>query len=275
MKRTSSFAPRRSVTCWSLLLLVCVTGISAKAATELEFQLTDGHGPRSLHIIVSNGHLRLQSDAQPGFELYFSAPTQTAYLINHPRRQYAHLDPLQLERNGVAVSSLVGALQNQLSGLDEGRRNRVNDFLKGLGLGKLDTPTKHTGPLRLVMTTKRRRIAGIPCHEGEVLAGNERQSLLCLEESDALSLPLPDRQALVALIHFFMALAESASPLIAALGITLPRIALGKDNTLPIALTDYQQPLQLTLTRVSTSQKIVQPSLPNGYRAVPLPLIAH
>ena len=173
------------------------------------------------------------------------------------------------------MSSLVGALQHQLSGLDEGRRNRVNNFLKGLGLGKLDTPTKNTGPLRLVMTTKRRQVAGIPCHEGEVLAGNERQSLLCLAEPDALGLPIPDRQALVALIHLLKALAESAGPLITALGITLPRIALGKDITLPIALTDYQQRLQLTLTRVSTSQKIVQPSLPNGYRAVPLPLIAH
>ncbi len=275
MKRTPGLAPRRSVTYWSLLLLVCVTGITAKAATELEFQLTDGHGPRSLHVIVSNGHLRLQSGAQPGFELYFSAPTQRAYLINHPRRHYAHLDPTQLEKNGVAVSSLVGALQNQLSGLDEGRRTRVNDFLKGLGLGKLDTPTKHTGPLRLVMTTKRRRVAGIPCHEGEVLSGNERQSLLCVEEPDALGLPLPDRQALVALIHFFMALAESASPLITALGITLPRIALGQDSALPIALTDDQQRLQLTLTRVSTSPQIVKLSLPNGYRAVPLALITH
>ena len=253
---------------------MCAIGITAKAATELEFQLTDGHGPRSLHIVVSNGHLRLQSGAQPGFELYFSAPTQTAYLINHPRRHYAHLDPTQLARNGVAVSSLVGALQNQLSGLDEGRRNRVNNFLKGLGLGKLDTPTNNTGPLRLVMTTKRRRVAGIPCHEGEVLAGNERQSLLCLEEPNALGLPLPDRQALIALIHFLMALTESASPLMTALGITLPRVALGKDSTLPIALTDYQQHLQLTLTRVSTSQQIVKVSLPNGYRAVPLALIA-
>ena len=275
MKRTPGFAPRRSVTYWSLLLLMCAIGITAKAATELEFQLTDGHGPRSLHIVVSNGHLRLQSGAQPGFELSFSAPTQTAYLINHPRRHYAHLYPIQLARNGVAVSSLVGALQNQLSGLDEGRRNRVNNFLKGLGLGKLDTPTKHTGPLRLVMTTKRRRVAGIPCHEAEVLAGNERQSLLCLEEPNALGLPLPDRQALIALIHFFMALTESASPLMTALGITLPRIALGKDSTLPIALTDYQQRLQLTLTRVSTSQQTVKVSLPNGYRAVPLALIAH
>ena len=275
MKRTPGFAPRRSVTYWSLLLLMCAIGITAKAATELEFQLTDGHGPRSLHIVVSNGHLRLQSGAQPGFELYFSAPTQTAYLINHPRRHYAHLDPSQLARNGVAVSSLVGALQHQLSGLDEGRRNRVNNFLKGLGLGKLDTPTKNTGPLRLVMTTKRRRVAGIPCHEAEVLAGNERQSLLCLEEPNALGLPLPDRQALIALIHFLMALTESASPLMTALGITLPRVALGKDSTLPIALTDYQQHLQLTLTRVSTSQQIVKVSLPNGYRAVPLALIAH
>ena len=275
MKRSPGFAPRRSVTYWSLLLLMCAIGITAKAATELEFQLTDGHGPRSLHIVVSNGHLRLQSGAQPGFELYFSAPTQTAYLINHPRRHYAHLDPTQLARNGVAVSSLVGALQNQLSGLDEGRRNRVNNFLKGLGLGKLDTPTKNTGPLRLVMTTKRRRVAGIPCHEGEVLAGNERQSLLCLEEPNALSLPIADRQALIALIHFLMALTESASPLMTALGITLPRVALGKDSTLPIALTDYQQRLQLTLTRVSTSQQIVKVSLPNGYRAVPLALIAH
>ena len=275
MKRTPGFAPRRSVTYGSLLLLMCAIGITAKAATELEFQLTDGHGPRSLHIVVSNGHLRLQSGAQPGFELYFSTPTQTAYLINHPRRHYAHLDPTQLARNGVAVSSLVGALQNQLSGLDEGRRNRVNNFLKGLGLGKLDTPTKHTGPLRLVMTTKRRRVAGIPCHEAEVLAGNERQSLLCLEEPNALGLPLPDRQALIALIHFLMALTESASPLMTALGITLPRVALGKDSTLPIALTDYQQHLQLTLTRVSTSQQIVKVSLPNGYRAVPLALIAH
>ena len=274
MKRTPGFAPRRSVTYWSLLLLMCAIGITAKAATELEFQLTDGHGPRSLHIVVSNGHLRLQSGAHPGFELYFSAPTQTAYLINHPRRHYAHLDPTQLARNGVAVSSLVGALQNQLSGLDEGRRNRVNNFLKGLGLGKLDTPTKNTGPLRLVMTAKRRRVAGIPCHEGEVLAGNERQSLLCLEEPNALGLPLPDRQALIALIHFLMALTESASPLMTALGITLPRVALGKDSTLPIALTDYQQHLQLTLTRVSTSQQIVKVSLPNGYRAVPLALIA-
>ena len=274
MKRTPGFAPRRSVTYWSLLLLMCAIGITAKAATELEFQLTDGHGPRSLHIVVSNGHLRLQSGAQPGFELYFSAPTQTAYLINHPRRHYAHLDPTQLARNGVAVSSLVGALQNQLSGLDEGRRNRVNNFLKGLGLGKLDTPTNNTGPLRLVMTTKRRRVAGIPCHEAEVLAGNERQSLLCLEEPNALGLPLPDRQALIALIHFLMALTESASPLMTALGITLPRVALGKDSTLPIALTDYQQHLQLTLTRVSTSQQIVKVSLPNGYRAVPLALIA-
>ena len=59
-----------------------------------------------------------------------------------------------------------------------------------------------------------------------------------------------------------------------ALGITLPRVALGKDSTLPIALTDYQQHLQLTLTRVSTSQQIVKVSLPNGYRAVPLALIA-
>ena len=275
MKRTPGFAPRRSVTYWLLLLLVCVTGITAKAATELEFQLTDGHGPRSLHIIVSNGHLRLQSDAQPGFELYFSAPIQTAYLINHPRRHYARLDPTQLERNGVAVSGLVGALQNQLSGLDEGRRDRVNDFLKGLGLGKLDTPTKHTGPLRLVMTTKRRWVAGIPCHEGDVLAGNERQSLLCLEEPGALGLPNSDRQTLVALIHFLMTLTESASSLMTALGITIPRIVLGENSTLPIALTDSQQHLQLTLTRVSISQQIVTVPLHNGYRAVPLPLIAH
>ena len=275
MKKTPALAPRRSVTYWSLLLLACAIGTTAKAATELEFQLTDRHGPQSIHVIVSNGHLRLQSGAHPRFELYYSTPTQTAYLIDHPRRHYAHLDPTQLERNGVAVSRLVGALQNQLSGLDEGRRNRVNNFLKGLGLGKLDPPTKNTGPLRLVMTTKRRRVAGIPCHEGEVLTGNERQSLLCLEEPNALGLPNPDRQALVALIHFLMTLTESASPLMTALGITLPRIALGKDNTLPIALTDYQQRLQLTLTRVSTSQQIVKVSLPNGYRAVPLPLIAH
>ena len=275
MKRNPGFAPKRSATCGSLLLFACAIGTTAKAATELAFQLTDGHEPRSLHIIVSKGHLRLQSSAQPGFELHFSAPTQMAYVINHPRRQYAHLDPTQLEKSGVAVSGLVGALQNQLSGLDDSRRNRVNDFLKGLGLGKLDAPTKKTEPLRLVMTAKRRRIAGIPCHEGKVLAGNERQSLLCLEEPDALGLPIPDRQALVDLIHFFMSLTESASPLMTTLGITLPRIALGKDSTLPIALTDYQQRLQLTLTQINTSQNAVQPSLPNGYRAVPLALIAH
>ncbi|GIT24759.1 MAG: hypothetical protein CM1200mP41_08030 [Gammaproteobacteria bacterium] len=131
MKRTPGFAPKRSATCGSLLLFACAIGTTAKAATELEFQLTDGHGPRSLHVIVSKGDLRLQSSAQPGFELHFSAPTRTAYVINHPRRQYAHLDPTQLEKSGVAVSGLVGALQNQLSGLDDSRRNRVNDFLKG------------------------------------------------------------------------------------------------------------------------------------------------
>ena len=275
MKRTPGFAAKRSATCGSLLLFACAISTTAKAATELEFQLTDGHGPRSLHVIVSKGDLRLQSSAQPGFELHFSAPTRTAYVINHPRRQYAHLDPTQLEKSGVAVSGLVGALQNQLSGLDDSRRNRVNDFLKGLGLGKLDTPTKNAEPLRLMMTTKRRRVAGIPCHEGEVLAGNERQSLLCLEEPGALGLPNSDRQTLVALIHFLMTLTESASSLMTALGITLPRIVLGKDSTLPIALTDSQQRLQLTLTRVSISQQIVKVPPPNGYRAVPLPLIAH
>jgi hypothetical protein len=264
----------------------------AHADTLLEF-LVKEPGASSSHlqtVTIKEGQMLAKgAGGDPRTDLFFNRATEQVTVIDHRQRTVMTVDEGQIDRLGQqakTVQPLMQEIGQQLAKLSPEERGKwqalVGENFSLEEVAKAATPP----PPTCLLAIGRSKAAGIPCQTMRVTQGRTPLAELCMAEADALAMPAEDFATVRALVEMYERIAPKAQRLASQFGLTVPMVALGQVQGIPIVFSDLSRAAHasrksgggeaggsVTLRRINTTAvSPAQMRIPKGYASKQLQL---
>jgi hypothetical protein len=243
-------------------------GVTASAASFVEFEVNDNGNRHLQTAIIDNGRVLIGGGTNQPQQLLFDANRNQFIVIRHDRRSYVVIDQPTVKRYASQATELRDSINQNLS---SEQQQQLAGVLDSFGLGDISLQAPPPVQRQYVRSGDRRSVNGYPCEVYRITQGGKTESIVCTTSESALRLPGNDYQALRAMYVQSSQIASHARGLPLKLIETLPDLGGHEIEGLPVAYSSLAHNITVALRRMRQGQAVpASLQVPEGYRQLDL-----
>lgn len=248
-----------------VLVFVLAVGLCGPAAggTTLRYQVTRDDKTSTMAVLMQPGAVRVEGAGVAGhFEwMVYHGADNTLYAVNPKRKLVLALDEAGINRLEQRLNAKRARLRQQLKDMPAQKRRFVKSQVGGL----LERSTEKGGGLRVKMTGKTTRVAGVICRTGRIMAHGRAVGAFCVASAEALGIEAAAFDAYQGLYRLINGLrsamvGESDLPNFATLGGVPVRVRLEYSGAARTLQAVTHQPLPDGQFQIPEDYQLKQPA---------------
>ncbi len=248
---------------------------NAAAGTIVEFEVQDAGQTtvQSAHI-----HEGFVSVKNPGgaenVDALYQREHDRVFIIEHDKKSYMIINEARVEEFTSQARGMMALVQAQMEGMTDEQRAEMEKSMENMGMGGLLNSNEAAPVPKYKQTSEQRDVNGYSCEVVEVYKNQKLDSEMCVAGRANLSMDDNDYDTLKAMHNFAQRMATKAAMFMNSFGGTLPELATGDIDGLPVAVNDIDDKVTVTLRSINAAD--IDPSrlgVPKGYTESALPTL--
>lgn len=211
----------------------------------------------------------------PNYDLLFQQASETMTIIDHSEKTTLDIDAQKVAALANQAQGMMDIIRQQLAqemdGMSEEQRQKVQDMIEGLGGGQLiqapDTPQPKS-----MKQTGEQTINGYTCQRIEVWEGDAKVSEVCTAEPEAVGISAEDYGVIQAMQTMSQKLREQTAKISAQMGQNVPQFGDADAPGVPVQMKDNAGNT-MTITEVQPGIGDADMNKPAGYSPKEMPTL--
>ncbi|MDH3694512.1 MAG: hypothetical protein OER96_08095 [Gammaproteobacteria bacterium] len=248
---------------------------NATAGTIVEFEVQDGGQTQVQSAHIQNGFVSIKNPGgAKNIDALFQREHDRAFIIEHDKKSYLIINEAKVEEFTAQARGMMALVQAQMEGMTDEQRAEMEKSMENMGMGGLMNSNEAAPIPEYKQTSEQRDVNGYLCQVVQVFKNQKLDSEMCVASRASLSMTDADYDTLKAMHNFAQRMASKAAMFMNSFGGTLPELATGEIEGLPVAVNDIDDKVTVTLRSINTAD--IDPSrlgVPKGYTESALPTI--